>query len=108
MTNNKTEGWVSLEHDTWTRLSCVFTATKDGEIYYRVTFPWKDLKGSEYILIDNFYLGLYDEKVDYNEMVPDVTPPTPDTADTVAISAAAAVVVLAGICVTVSKKKTAR
>ena len=76
--------------------------------YYRVTFPWDDLKNGEFILVDNFYVGLYDEKVDYNEMVPDVTPPTPDTADTIAISAVAAVVVLTGICVTASKKKTAR
>ncbi len=108
MTNNKEGSWVSLEHDTWTRLSYVFTAAKDGDLYYRVTFPWDDLKNGEFILVDNFYVGLYDEKVDYNEMVPDVTPPTPDTADTIAISAVAAVVVLTGICVTASKKKTAR
>lgn len=108
MTNNQEGSWVSLEHDTWKRLSCVFTAAKDGDIYYRVTFPWDDLKEGEYILVDNFYLGIYDESVDYNEMVEDVVnPPAPDTGDAAVISAVTAAVLLAGICV-VSKKKADR
>lgn len=94
----------TTETGKWERLVIKFTSGRTDNFFIRLLALDNSFKPDRYILIDNFYLAEYNEKIDYMEMENDPTPPTGDGA--VVISAVCAAAALAGVCVIAGKKKS--